>query len=212
MGGLTAAAKTFPATLSALALLLAPGVAHAQFYLSGDFGAASAAGPVMEGHDNDRGGVCDEFINPLYADVRGCTTPRRRGDSWVSEFGSAGGVLGGVAAGYGLADRFSGGLLGRFRLEAEYFYHSSAFNEAVGVRFGSGESAFAANRAGEVVLAEDSLDSMVGHHVFANLYLDMASSSVSTGLRTSYSTSMRSSAASAWSSVFAATAATAWPW
>lgn len=165
------------AAIAAIGLLIAPGVAHAQFYLAGDVGAASAAGPVMEGHDNDRGGVCDEFINPRFADVPGCTAPRRRGDSWVSEFGSAGGVLGGVAAGYGLADRFSGSLLGRFRLEAEYFYRSSAFNEAVGVRFGSGDSAFAANRAGEVVLAEDSLDSMVGHNVFGNLYLDFASGS-----------------------------------
>ena len=163
------------AAIAAVGSLLAPGVAHAQFYLSGDFGAASAAGPVMEGRDNDRGGICDEFINPRFAEVPGCTTPRRRGDSWVSDFGSAGGVLGGVAAGYGLADRFSGSLLGRFRLEAEYFYRSSAFNEAVGVRFGSGDSAFAANRAGEVVLAEDSLDSMVGHNVFGNLYFDFAS-------------------------------------
>lgn len=57
---------------AALGLLLAPAFAHAQLYLSGDFGAASAAGPVMEGHDNDRGGVCDEFINPLFADVPGC--------------------------------------------------------------------------------------------------------------------------------------------
>lgn len=165
------------AAIAAIGLLLAADVAHAQFYLSGDVGAASAAGPVMEGHDDDRGGICDEFINPRFADVPGCTTPRRRGDSWVSDFGSAGGVLGGVAAGYSLADRFSGSLLGRFRLEAEYFYRSSAFNEAVGVRFGSGDSAFAANRAGEVVLAEDSLDSVVGHNVFGNLYLDFASGS-----------------------------------
>ena len=165
----------FYAAIAGVALLLAPGVAHAQLYLSGDLGAASAAGPVMEGHDNDRGGVCDEFINPLFADVPGCTTPQRRGDSWTSDFGSAGGVLGGLAAGYGLADRFSSGPLGRLRLEAEYFYRSSAFNQAVGISFGSGDSAFAANRAGEVVLTEDRVDTMAGHNVFGNLYLDFAS-------------------------------------
>lgn len=169
--------QTLLPMVAAVGLMLPPGVAQAQFYLGGDVGVVSASGAQLEGHDNDRGGLCDEFINPLFAEVPGCTDPRRPGDSWMTEFDGPADVLAGAFAGYSLQDRFSNsaGVLGRFRLEAEYFYRNSAFDEAADVRFGAGASEFAADQAGEVVLAQDRLGSIAGHNVFGNLYFDFRS-------------------------------------
>ena len=167
--------RTFLAVVAAVGLLV-PGFARAGFYLSGDIGANFASGSDLEGRDNDRGGVCDEFINPLFADVPGCTDPIRRGDSWMSKFDGAVGILAGAAAGYSLRDRFPDHLLGRFRLEMEYFYRNSEYDRDADIRFGSGASV-AAHQNGELVLAEDRLGSIAGHNLFGNLYFDFFNTS-----------------------------------
>ena len=167
--------RTFLAAAAAVGLLV-PGFARAGFYLSGDIGANFASGPDLEGRDNDRGGVCDEFINPLFADVPGCTDPIRRGDSWMSKFDGTAGILAGAAAGYSLQDRFPDHLLGRFRLEMEYFYRNSEYDRDADIRFGSGASV-AAHQNGELVLAEDRLGSIAGHNLFGNLYFDFFNTS-----------------------------------
>ena len=167
--------RTFLAVAAAVGLLV-PGFARAGFYLSGDIGANFASGPDLEGRDNDRGGVCDEFINPLFADVPGCTDPIRRGDSWMSKFDGTAGILAGAAAGYSLQDRFPDHLLGRFRLEMEYFYRNSEYDRDADIRFGSGASV-AAHQNGELVLAEDRLGSIAGHNLFGNLYFDFFNTS-----------------------------------
>lgn len=166
--------QTYPLVIAAIGSMLLPSVARAQFHLGGDVGIVSTSGPQLEGHDNDRGGICDEFINPLFADVPGCTDPRRLGDSWMTEFDSETDVFVGAFAGYSLRDRFSNskGVLGRFRLEVEYFHRSSTFDASADVRFGAGASEFAADHAGEVVLSRDRLGSITGHNVFGNLYFD----------------------------------------
>lgn len=156
--------------------LLVPGFACAGFYLSGDLGADFAPGPDLEGRDNDRGAVCDEFINPMFADVPGCTAPVRRGDYWMSTFDGAVGILAGAAAGYRLRDRFPDHLLGRFRLEMEYFYRNAENDRAADIRFGSGASV-AADRSGELVQAEDRLGRIAGHNLFGNLYFDFFNTS-----------------------------------
>ena len=154
----------------AVGLLFVAGVAQAEFYIGGNFGVGSASGPELEGHDNDRGGVCDEFINPLFTDVPGCTDPRRPGDSWMTEFDRTTDLLAGAAAGYRFPTR--GTRPSRFRLEMEYFHRNSAFDASADVRFGAGASEFAADLAGEVVLAEDRLGSIAGHNLFGNFYFD----------------------------------------
>lgn len=156
--------------VAAVGLMLAASVAQAQFYIGGNVGFAGASGPELEGHDNDRGGVCDEFINPLFADVPGCTDPRRPGDSWMTGFDNATDVFAGAAAGYRLPMR--GTRPSRLRLEMEYFHRNSAFDASADVRFGTGASEFAADLAGEVVLAEDRLGSVAGHNLFGNFYID----------------------------------------
>ena len=170
------ARRVLPAAAAAAGLVLAPGAARAQFHLSGALGAHFASGPDLEGRDDDRGAVCDEFINPLFAAVPGCTDPVRRGDRWTSAFDGAGGVLAGAAAGWSLRSRFPDRLLGRFRLEAEYFQRRSAYDQAADVRFGAGTFA-AADESGELVLAEDRLGSMTAHNLFGNLYLDFFNAS-----------------------------------
>ena len=167
--------RTFLAVAAAVGLLV-PGFARAGFYLSGDIGANFASGSDLEGRDNDRGSVCDEFINPLFADVPGCTDPIRRGDSWMSRFDGTVGILAGAAAGYSLQDRFPDHLLGRFRLEVEYFYRNSEYDQKADIRFGSGASV-AAHQNGELVLAEDRLGSIAGHNLFGNLYFDFFNTS-----------------------------------
>ena len=166
------ARRIFPAAAVAVGLVLTPGLARAQFYLSGLVGADFAAGPNAEGRDNDRGPVCDEFINPLFADVPGCTDPVRQGDSWMSAFDDAAGILGGAAVGYSFRDRFPDRLLGRFRLEMEYFLRDSAYEQVSDVLFGSGASA-ATLQTGEL-LAENRLDGIVGRNLFGNLYFDFS--------------------------------------
>ena len=166
------AQRTFLAAAAAVGLVFAPGSARAQFYLSGLAGAEFAAGPNVEGRDDDRGAVCDEFINPLFADVPGCTDPVRQGDRWTNTFDGAVGILAGAAAGYSFRDRFPDRLLGRFRLELEYFIRDSTYDRDSDVRFGPGASV-AAQQTGELT-AEDRLDGMVGRHVFGNLYFDFS--------------------------------------
>ena len=167
------ARRTFLTAAAAAGLLLAPDLARGQFYLSGDVGAVFAAGPDLAGRDDDRGPVCDEFINPLFADVPGCTDPVRRGDSWMSRFDGAVGVLAGAAAGYSLRERFPGRLLSRFRPEVEYFTGRSVHDrgEDADIRFASG-TAVPARQTGELVLAEDRLGGVAGRNVFGNLYFD----------------------------------------
>ena len=167
--------ERFLPVVAAVGLMLAAGVAQAEFYIGGNVGVVGASGPELEGRDNDRGGVCDEFINPLFADVPGCTDPRRPGDSWMTEFDKATDVLAGAAAGYRLPTR--GTRPSRFRLEMEYFHRNSAFDASADVRFGAGASEFAADRAGEVVLAEDRLGSIAGHNLFGNFYIDFTNRS-----------------------------------
>ena len=60
---------------AAAGLVLAPDLALGQVCPSGDVGTGFAAGPDLSGRNDDRGAVCDEFINPLFADVPGCTDP-----------------------------------------------------------------------------------------------------------------------------------------
>ena len=164
------------AAAAAVGLVLAPGVARAQFWLSGAIGAHFAAGPDLAGRDDDRGAVCDEFINPLFAAVPGCTDPVRGGDGWTSAFDGAGGVLAGAAAGWSLRGRFPDRLLGRLRLEAEYWRRTAAYDQDADIRFGSGTSV-AAHQSGELVLAQDRLGSVAAHNLFGNLYLDFFNAS-----------------------------------
>lgn len=153
----------------------APSLARAGsgLYVGSDIGANFASGPDLDESDNDRATVCDEFHNPLFADVPGCTDPAGRGDRWMSEFDAAEGILAGASLGYSLRNRLPDSPLGRFRLELEYFYRNSEYDQTANIQSGDGGGGSVAEKlAGEIVQAEDRIGDMTSHNLFGNLYCD----------------------------------------
>ncbi len=151
----------------------APSLAQAGsgFYLSSELGANFAPGPDFAGKSNDRLSVCDQFINPQYATVPGCTAPNRgETTGWKSKFDSAEGILAGAAVGYSLRETYPDSLLGQFRLELEYFYRDSEYDQAIPVTNARGDNF--AKLEGEIQRAEERLGSLTAHNLFGNLYFD----------------------------------------
>ena len=133
------------------------------FYLSHNVGLNLAPTVELLGDSNDRASRCDEFINPRFADVPGCTDPDRgSGAGWRTDYDAAVGVLAGLAAGY----RFGA----RMRVEAEWFHRESEYDQTSQVRSATGITF--AKLDGEIQLAEDRLGSISSHNVFANFLVD----------------------------------------
>ena len=165
--------------------VMAPGWAQAGsgFYISSDIGLNVASGIDTTGRSNDRASVCDEYINPTYDQVEGtpgyedynCTGPNRgaTGD-WHSNFDSATGILAGAAVGYSFAAQNPNGPLGGLRVELEYFYRQSNYDQAADLT-GEGESGD--KLVQELTLAYDRIGGMNSHNIFANLYYDFANTS-----------------------------------
>ncbi|MCE2391957.1 MAG: hypothetical protein J4G09_10810 [Proteobacteria bacterium] len=111
------------------------------FYLSGELGANLAAASDFAGSSTDRPSVCDEYINPNYSAVPGCTAPGRGSNTgWKSKFDRAGGILGGAALGYRFRERFPDSAWGRLGLELEYFYWDSEYDETTLVANAQGDN------------------------------------------------------------------------
>ncbi len=165
-----------------------PRLAQAQtgsgFYLSSELGVQGASSLNITGSSNDRASVCDEFINPMYAMVTtisgyegyNCTGPDRgsTGD-WTNNFDGARGVLARAAVGYGFRERYPGHVLGRLRLELEYFYRNAAYDQRSNVPSASGESGD--KLVQEIVTAQDWIGSITAHSLFGNLYFDFVNNS-----------------------------------
>lgn len=153
------------ATVAVLALAgIEPSSANesrSSLYVSLDTGANFASGLDFQGGDNDRSSICDEYINPQYASVAGCTGPRP-GDSWQGSFGSAGGVLAGATLGYRFNDRF--------RVEANYVFRGSKYDETAPLQSVSGETF--AKVSGEIRVAESRLGSFHLHGLFVSALYD----------------------------------------
>ena len=151
---------------------------HAEgFYVSSELGMNFGSSLDMTGVSNDRASVCDEYINPMYDQVEGtagyedynCTGPNRGSTgSWYNDFSSDEGVLLGTALGYRMRDS-------RFRVELEYFYRDTGYDETSDVHSASGESGDKLEQ--ELVRTYDRLGSLTSHNLFANLYIDFASDS-----------------------------------
>ena len=167
--------------LAAAAGVFAPHAAQADsgFYLSSEIGMNIAPSLNMLGTSNDRASVCDEFINPMFATVTqtpgyedyNCTGPNRgaTGD-WQNTFDSASGILAGVAAGYSLRETYPDSFLGRLRLEVEYVYRNTGYDQTVDIPSAAGESGDKLDQ--EIRRATDRIDSISSHNMFGNLYVD----------------------------------------
>jgi opacity protein-like surface antigen len=169
--------------------VMAPGWAQAGsgFYISSDIGLNVASGIDTTGRSNDRASTCDEYINPRYAEVDGllgndeCLGPNPgEGDDWDSGFDSATGILAGAAVGYSFAGQNSS--LGGLRVELEYFYRQSNYDQTNYLAGGdaggvSGDKLGGEGDIREVVLGTDRIGSVSSHNLFANLYYDFANTS-----------------------------------
>ena len=153
-------------------------------YLSGELGANFASGLDITGASNDRASVCDEFINPFYATVTqtkgyesyNCTGPNRGlGDDWHNSFDRAEGILAGAAIGYSLRDKYPDRVLGRFRLELEYFYRDSNYDQTSPVPGAGGSSGDKLTQ--EIIVAMDRIGSVSSNNLFGNLYIDFPNNS-----------------------------------
>ena len=175
------------------AFVLAPGLApaHEGVYISSDIGLNMASGLETTGYSNDRASVCDEYINPRYNEVEGsgavdsatkgtpysqynCTGDRGGTGDWKSKFDSATGILAGAAVGYSFARQHPNSPLGGLRVELEYFYRQSNYDQSK-VPVGQEESRDKLQQ--EVVRATDRIDNMTSHNIFGNLYYDFANTS-----------------------------------
>ena len=106
--------------------LAAPGVMadeeRSRFYLRADLGANLATSVTLHGKSNDRASRCDEFINPRYAEIPGCTDPDRGSAAgWQTAFAPASGVFAGFAVGHRIADWL--------RMEVETFHRESEYDQ-----------------------------------------------------------------------------------
>ena len=152
----------------------------------------SPLGSSTTGRSNDRASVCDEYINPNFATVNdtegyepltdegkenyNCTGPNRgaTGD-WYNNFDGATGILAGAAVGYSFGAQNPNSPLGGLRVELEYFYRQSNYDETSEVPSAAGESGDKLEQ--ELVRTYDRIGSMNSHNIFANLYYDFANTS-----------------------------------
>ena len=188
---------TFPLLVFVIASwatwVVAPGWVEAGsgFYVSGDLGINIASGMDTTGTSNDRPSVCDEYINPLYDEVENsdakdsngklyseynCTgSDRGAGGRWKNEFDGATGILAGAAAGYSFAGQNQNGPLGGLRVELEYFFRQSNYDQTADIPFGVGTQGD--KLRDEIRQATDRIGSITSHNLFGNLFYDFVNTS-----------------------------------
>ena len=147
-----------------LCSMATPSLAQQRFYVGGELGVLRSPGLTMVGDSNDRASICDEFINPSYASVPGCTDSARGvGDSWSVPFGGALGTVAGAVIGYRLHPMA--------RVEGEYVMRTSNFSENAPIRAAAGVNAD--KLSDELFLAEEWLGLLSSKSLMGNAYLDL---------------------------------------
>ena len=138
--------------------------ALAQTYVSMELGGHYGRDLSFINTSNDRPSICDEFINPLFASVPGCTDPNPgEGDQWVVDFDRATGVTASFAIGRQITRLI--------RTELEYLFHSSGYKQVADVASGTGTDADKLNL--EVVLAREHLGDISSHSLMLNSYASL---------------------------------------
>ena len=141
-----------------------PVQAGSGFYISSELGANFASGVDQFGRDDDRASMCDEYINPYFMQVPGCTDPDRGVDASKTVFDRAEGILAGAAVGYRLQDVYPDRLWGGFRFELEYFFRESEYDQVTSRVPTRAQTV--AKQQGEIALAERRLGSITSHNLF----------------------------------------------
>ena len=166
-------------------------LAGSGFYVSGEVGANVASGLNTTGTSNDRASVCDEYINPRYGEVEtsdevdaggkqystyNCTGSNRgSGSGWQNEFDGATGILAGAAAGYSFTGQNPDSPLSGFRVEVEYLFRQSNYDQTSEILTESGESRDKIRD--EIVRTTDRIGSLTSHNLFGNLFYDFINTS-----------------------------------
>ena len=153
-------------TCTVLFPMATPALAQGErrFYVGAELGTLLSSAVTMTGDSNDRASICDEFINPLYASVPGCTDAARGvGDSWSVPFDGAGGVAMSAVMGYRLH--------GMVRAEVEYVMRSSNYSQRSGVLAAQGVNAD--KLSDELFLAQEWLGLVESKSLMGNVYLDL---------------------------------------
>ena len=169
--------------------VVAPGWAQAGsgFYLSGDLGFNLSKGVKFDGGSNDTYSECDQYLNTDYAsDDSACggsrgEIPDNFITDWYSDFDGGQGILAGAAVGYSFAGQNSP--LGGVRVELEYFYRESKYDQSAsgangGVTCKPGSTTCAKMRAREFDEGPtERLGSITSHNLFGNVFYDFANTS-----------------------------------
>ena len=158
--------------------VMAPGWAQAGsgFYISSDIGANLASGVGFEGDSNDVASHCDALTNPGLIGCRpndfaytGNSIP-----DWAVDFDRGRGILAGAAVGYSFAGQNPNGPLGGFRVELEYFYRASKYDQSSRVQGLSGPTQEKIDRGEFESGPFERLGSITSHNFFGNVYYDFS--------------------------------------
>ena len=159
--------------LLVMGLLLSSGPVWAKdgLYIGMDLGIAVAPGMDVNSSDNDVGTTCDGFINNngsggylVTPTESNCNPPP---SAWSNEFDGGTGVLAGVALGY---------RLGSFRVEGEYLYRGTTYDD-IDTGGAPSDDVTQDKAQQELDLIEGRVDDVLSHNFFANLYYDYRSGS-----------------------------------
>lgn len=135
--------------------------ALAQYYISTDVGAHFAPAVTFDNNSNDRSSICDEYINPLFDSVPGCTDPARgTGDGYKADFDNSSGMTATLAFGRQLRGRFIG--------ELEYVYQHSGYNQVTDI--GAGVGVHQDKLTQEIFVAREVLGDVTAHSLMFNVY------------------------------------------
>ena len=145
--------------------LLAAASAQADFYVAAELGVHGAPDMLLQSGDTDRASRCDEFVNPRFREVEGCTTSARGDgavDDWLSRFDGAQGFV--AAGAVGLR-------LDRWRVELELLHRNTRVDQSTSILSPEG-TAFTQIFGAELPRASETIDNLTSRNVFANVYLD----------------------------------------
>ena len=137
--------------------------AQSSFYAKINVGGSNNSNLTLSSHPNDRASICDEYINPSYASVAGCTDARGETGMYSIDFDSSLGLVASVALGLQLSSLIS--------FEAEYSFASAFYNQTSPVNSdtATGDNNFKLNN--EIAQAKERLGDLRSSNLYGNLVI-----------------------------------------
>ena len=126
------------------------------FYISTEMGGNGVFPLNMNGEDNDLPSYCDKYLGSTVAKCK------KQDSTWTNNFKFALGNLSALAVGYGFRDDL--------RLEAEYLFRHTSYDEAAGIDEAGVD--IRQKLDNEITLAKDYIYSSDSHQLFVNVYYD----------------------------------------